>query len=205
MIQTTVCILLGRPGSGKGTQGELLREQLGYAHISTGEILRNAIREHTELGLMAQGFVEAGNLVPDALILSLISERMHHLVGQVPGIIFDGFPRTLPQAVAFQEVLLKFGIRQTVVVELKLPHQVASKRIEFREASNGGQVRVDDKDDVVVARMAVFERETQPVINHYEQLGVLVSIEGSGSREEVFARVKLAVVGHDHPQLGNPD
>ncbi len=204
MSQTTVVILLGRPGSGKGTQGELLREQLGYAHISTGEILRSAIREHTELGLKAQGFVEAGSLVPDALILSLISERMHQLVGRIPGIIFDGFPRTLPQAVAFQEVILKFGIRQLVVIELKLPHQVASERIQYREASNAGQLRLDDRDEVVVARMAVFERETQPVIDHYERLGVLVSLEGAGSREEVFGRVKLAVGAQDHQCLAKP-
>jgi adenylate kinase len=182
----------------------LLREQLGYAHISTGEILRSAIREHTELGLKAQGFVEAGSLVPDALILSLISERMHQLVGRIPGIIFDGFPRTLPQAVAFQEVILKFGIRQLVVIELRLPHQVASERIQYREASNVGQLRLDDRDEVVVARMAVFERETQPVIDHYERLGVLVSLEGAGSREEVFGRVKLAVGAQDHQCLAKP-
>lgn len=187
--QTKIIVLLGRPGSGKGTQGELLKRDLGFVHISTGEILRAAIHENSELGLEAKGYVEKGSLVPDGLILSLISDRLTKLVGFVPGVIFDGFPRTVSQAESFQQILTSLGVGSTFIIELRLNDAAALCRIEGRKNEAGSETRNDDRTEIVAARMEVYENQTRPVVDFYEQLGVLRVVDASGDRESVFHRI----------------
>lgn len=189
MNETKVIVLLGRPGSGKGTQGDLLKKELGYVHISTGEILRASIAEGSPVGLKAKRFVESGTLVPDDLILSLISDRLGELVGNAPGVIFDGFPRTVAQAEALQHILLATGINSTFIIELRLNDTDALSRIHGRKMDSGSEARSDDRLDIVAARMEVYESQTKPVVDFYEQLGILRVIDASGDRAFVFHRI----------------
>jgi adenylate kinase len=192
MDQTKIIVLLGRPGAGKGTQGELLKIELGFVHISTGEILRAAIEEQSVLGLEAKRFVESGSLVPDALICSLISGRLKALVGSVPGVIFDGFPRTVSQAESLQQTLAILGIASTFFIELRLNDGAALSRIEGRRAEAGSETRNDDHSNIVAARMEVYESQTRPVVDYYERLGLLRVIDASGDKGAVFQRVLAA-------------
>ncbi len=187
--QLKIIVLLGRPGSGKGTQGELLKEKLGFVHISTGEILRAAIIGDSDIGREAKAYVEKGSLVPDGLILSLISGRLSKLVGAVPGVIFDGFPRTVSQAESLQQILLDLGITSTFIIELRLNDVAALSRIEGRKTQSGVETRDDDRPDIVAARMQVYESQTRPVIEYYKLLGVLRVVDARGDRGSVFRRV----------------
>jgi adenylate kinase len=190
MDQTKVIVLLGRPGAGKGTQGELLKEEFGFVHISTGEILRAAIKEQCALGLEAKQFVEKGSLVPDDLISSLVSDRLRDLfLSSTPGVIFDGFPRTVAQAKSLQEAIVTLGIRLTFIIELRLKDSAALSRIEGRKIESGTEHRNDDRSEVVAARMEVYENQTRPVVDYYDQLGVLRVVDASGNKTDVFARI----------------
>lgn len=189
MSSTRVVILLGRPGSGKGTQGQLLESRRGYVHLSTGELLRAAIRERSELGVKARKFVDCGQLVPDGVIVSLVAEHLSSLVGEVPGVVCDGFPRTVPQALALTEALNGLGSPAPVPIELRVSNERAAQRIEGREAGSGLITRSDDKPEIVQARMAVYEAETRPVIDYYESVGLLRIVDGSGAPEDVFRRI----------------
>lgn len=193
MSQTKVIVLLGRPGSGKGTQGEMIRDFFGYTHVSTGEILRTAMREKGELGAKVREFVEAGRLVPDELVISLVAGRLRALGGSAVGVIFDGFPRTVSQAVALGEVISEVGISSTYIIELRVTDDLAISRIRGRRNDPSGTLRDDDNDAVVAARLAIFDAETRPVIDYYSQEGRLLSIDASGSKDEVFDRVKAVL------------
>lgn len=194
MRQTKVVVLLGRPGSGKGTQGELLRDSYGYTHVSTGEILRTAMRESADLGAEVREYIEAGRLVPDGLVLSLVAGRLKALCGVATGVIFDGFPRTVSQAISFEAVLAESGIDSILVVELRVSDETAMNRVHGRRNDSSIPQRDDDRDSVVAARLAIFDTETRPVIDYYSRQGRLISVDATGSKEEVFERVK-AVCG----------
>ena len=192
MSKTKIVILLGRPGAGKGTQAEMLRNELGYVHLSTGEILRSAIKDGTEWGARAKSFVDSGRLVPDDLIVELVAGRLRVLIDAVPGVICDGFPRTVRQAEALGRALTEFGVSTPTVIELRLADSRAAERIVSRCADARDNPRTDDRQEVVASRMAVFEEETRPVIDYYESQGVLLTVDASGTREEVFDRLKGA-------------
>ena len=179
-------VLLGPPGSGKGTQAALLREQLGIAHISTGMLLREAVDQQTELGKKAQSFMDAGDLVPDDLMLGLIEERL----GQpdvAPGFILDGYPRNLAQAEALDEVLARIGQPVDIAVSVTVNESEIVDRLSKRAIEEG---RSDDTEEVIRNRLRVYGDQTAPVAGHYAERGQLREVDGMGSVEEVNKRMR---------------
>lgn len=203
-------ILIGAPGSGKGTQAKKLRDELGYAHISTGDLLRAAVREGTELGRRAKDFMDQGALVPDALVIDLLMEAIEQPEAKA-GFLLDGFPRTLPQAEALDA---KVSIDR--VVNLIVPYSLIEERVTGRRMSPSGHVyhvvyqppkvegicdvtgealyqRDDDRADKVKARWDKFESETRPVISRYRERGIVVDVDGVGEPEQIYTRILAAL------------
>ena len=206
-------ILLGSPGSGKGTQAKRLSAAWGIPHISTGDILREAVREGTELGRKAEPIMKAGGLVPDELMIGIIGERL----GQpdaAKGWLLDGFPRTVAQAEKLDAMTAGNGSKKTRVVHLLVPDEVIVQRIAARRSCPGcGAVyhlenqppavagicdscgknlvaRPDDTEEAVRKRLEAFHRQTMPVVDHYEAKGWLREVDGLGAVDEVFERIK---------------
>lgn len=182
-------VLLGPPGSGKGTQAERLCNRLGVPHISTGVLLRAAVDEGTELGKRARRFMDAGELVPDELMLGLIEERLGESdVG--PGFILDGYPRNLSQAAALDSLLE----RLEQPVERALLITVDENEIVQRLAQRAGEEgRSDDTEDVVRNRLRVYSEQTAPVTRHYKDQGLLSEVNGMGDIEVVEQRLLAAL------------
>ena len=202
-------VLLGPPGSGKGTQTERLAAEFGFTKISTGDLLREAVRNGTELGTKAKGYMDAGKLVPDALVIGLIKEK---LKGSKGGVILDGFPRSLEQAKALDEVL-KVGL----AVDLKVDQEALIKRLTERRSCRkcnavyhlefnpprkegvcdrcGGELyqRSDDTEKVVRERFATYTERTAPLTELYRRKGVLRSVDGMGSIDDVYKRIVAAI------------
>lgn len=182
-------VLLGAPGSGKGTQAALLKEQFNIPHISTGVLLREAVSQATPLGLEAKSIMDRGELVPDDVMLGLIEERL----GQpdvANGFILDGYPRNLAQAAALETLLQRIGqpVEEAVLIEVNEDMVVA--RISKRAAEEG---RSDDTEEVVRNRMRVYQEQTAPVVGFFEQRDVLTRVLGEGTVEEVLQRIKSAL------------
>ncbi len=211
-----VVVLLGSPGVGKGTQGIRLGRELGWAHVSTGDLLRAALKAGTALGLEARKYMDAGELVPDDVIVDLVRE---HLAGmeQDRGVIFDGFPRTVPQAGAMDEVLAAEGRSVDRVALLEADDAVLVKRIAGRRSSPSGRVynvyfdpprregfcddtgeplihRADDRPDTVRTRLAVYREATAPLIGFYGARGVLARVDGEGDIDQVQTALRGAVL-----------
>ncbi len=212
-----VVVLLGSPGVGKGTQGIRLGRELGWAHVSTGDLLRAALKAGTSLGLEAGKYMEAGELVPDDVIIDLVRE---HLAGmeQDRGVIFDGFPRTVPQAEALDDVLAAGGRGVDRVALLEADDAVLVKRIAGRRSSPGGRVynvyfdpprregfcddtgeplihRADDHPDTVLTRLAVYREATAPLIGFYGARELLARVDGEGDIDQVQTALRSAVPG----------
>jgi adenylate kinase len=178
-------VFVGPPGAGKGTQSGRLVGRLGVPHLSTGDLLRAAVEEQTELGEMAAEYMSAGRLVPDELMLKLIGKR----VGRDDchgGYLLDGFPRTLVQAQSFDVVLGEIGEAIDMVIELVVRHEVLIERLAKRQRS-------DDTPDVISKRLRGYEKRTKVVIEYYKPRGIVYQIDGEGSTDEVFARIEHAV------------
>lgn len=182
-------VLLGPPGSGKGTQAALLKEHLGVPHISTGELLRTAVAEGTALGKKAQGFMDRGELVPDELMLGLIEERLG-ADDVKPGFLLDGYPRNLSQAEALDQVLERIGQPVEIALELVVDEEQIVARLAQRAAEEG---RSDDTEEVVRNRLAVYREQTAPVSGYYSDRGLLVQVDGVGSIEEINQRLVAAL------------
>ncbi|MBI1908700.1 MAG: adenylate kinase [Deltaproteobacteria bacterium] len=172
-------ILLGPPGSGKGTQGARLAKVLKIPQISTGEILRRALAEKTTLGLEAEKYMKQGALVPDAVIVGVMAERLKAADCR-DGYLLDGFPRTVPQAQALGEILGETG--RVMVLSLVVPQNELVNRMIHRG-------RDDDKEEVVRQRLKVYEAETAPLIEYYRKKGILKMVEGTGTVEEITERL----------------
>ena len=172
-------IFLGPPGSGKGTQSQILASQLGLTHISTGEILRSAIANETELGKAAKAYVDAGELVPDQLILSLIRERLGNAEIQNRWIL-DGFPRNVAQASFLDELLAELQQAAQWAINLEVPQETLVQRLLLRG-------RKDDSEETIRRRLVVYEEQTAPLIQYYEERSKLQSIDGDRLPEEVSA------------------
>ncbi|MBN1785881.1 MAG: adenylate kinase [Candidatus Methanofastidiosa archaeon] len=201
-------ILLGKPGGGKGTQATLLKEKLDVPQISTGDILREAVKKGTPLGKKAKEYMDAGKLVPDELIKGLVEERLLQ-DDTKGGFIFDGFPRTLRQAEDLEEISERTGISIDKVVYIDVPTQNIVKRLSGRRSCGCGAVyhieskppkrqgicdvcsgklyqRDDDKEDVINNRIEQYEAQTMPLIEYYKNEGILVTINGDQSINDVF-------------------
>jgi adenylate kinase len=212
-----VVILLGPPGVGKGTQGALLEEALGWERVATGDLLRNAVREGTGLGRKAQSYMEAGDLVPDALIISLVRELLEALP-EPKAVLFDGFPRTLAQGEALDEVLPEVDRRVDGVVLLEAPDDVLVKRVSGRRSCpDCGRVynvhfdppategicdacgsrlahRKDDTPETVAHRLEVYRKLTEPLVAYYQGAGVaILRVDGDRSLDEVTEAIRDAM------------
>ena len=182
-------VLLGPPGSGKGTQATRLKEHLSIAHISTGDLLRAEVAAGTELGKQAKAVMDAGNLVSDDILLGMLESRL----GQddvAKGFILDGYPRNVAQANALDSLLAKIGQPLDAVVQLDVPTELLVERIAGRAQAEG---RADDNPESVRKRLQVYNDSTAPVIGFYEGRGTLARIDGVGSMDEITARIQAAL------------
>ena len=182
-------LLLGPQGSGKGTQAKRISAEYGLAHIATGDMLRGAIAAGTALGVRVKPILDAGELVPDELMIDLIRERLAEDDAQ-EGFILDGFPRTMVQAEALDAMLKEIGRELTVVFELQIDDEACIERLLKRAAQEG---RVDDTPEVIRTRLARYHEETEPLIEHYRATGNLVGIHADRPINEVFAEIQRAL------------
>jgi len=181
-----VWIFLGPPGAGKGTQAVLLAEHLGVRHVSTGDMLRSAVARGTELGKKAQSIMEAGDLVPDDLMLGLVREEL----GGRHGCILDGFPRTVVQADGLAVLLEELGLKLAGVLRLDVPDEVLVERIARRAQAED---RADDSEETVRNRLRVYEEQTAPLVDYYRERKCLRDVNGEGSIEEIQALIRQTV------------
>ena len=182
-------VLLGAPGSGKGTQAALMVEALGLPHISTGVLLRAAVAANTPLGKAAKAVMDRGELVSDEIMLGLIEERLAQN-DAANGFILDGYPRNLPQAAALDEVLRRLKQPLEIALQIDVDEEEVIQRIAGRAAAEG---RSDDSEEVVRNRMRVYAEQTAPVAGYYTEQGRLTRVLGQGSVDDVFQRI-LAVL-----------
>lgn len=200
-------VLLGAPGAGKGTQAEKLVEKHGMCHISTGDILRAAVKNQTPLGVKAKSFMDAGDLVPDDLIIDLMKERMQEPDTE-KGVILDGFPRTTTQAVALDGMMRDLGRPLSGALLVDVPKEAIIKRLTSRRTCRecgyigtvndekcpkcGGEMyqRDDDNEETVTNRLDVYEKSTAPLVDYYLGQDMLIKIDGSRSPELVFDQVE---------------
>lgn len=203
-------VLLGAPGAGKGTQAKKLVEEFGVAHISTGDLLRAAVKNHTELGLKAKAYMDAGELVPDQLVIDLMKERLAEDDAQ-KGFILDGFPRTATQATALDVELDKLGCSLDGALAVEVDPQVIVSRLSSRRTCRtcghigtladsscprcAGEMfqRDDDKEETIKNRLEVYKKSTAPLVDYYKGHGILTVIDGDRPIDEVYLDVKKAI------------
>ncbi len=178
-------VFFGPPGAGKGTQAQKIVADFGIPQISTGEILRAAVTSGTPLGKEAGPLMAAGRLVPDELVIGIVQERLKE-VDCANGFLLDGFPRTIPQAEALAKALEKLGKRIEHVVSLEVPDAVIQDRMK-------GRGRADDSPETVQKRLDVFRQQTAPLKAHYEKLGLLRTVNGVGTLEEIAAGIRKSI------------
>lgn len=176
-------VIFGAPGSGKGTQSALLVEKYGFKHISTGDVLRAEIKNGTELGKTAQTFIDKGQLIPDSLMIDILAAT-YDAMQPCDGVIFDGFPRTIPQAEALKEMLARRGTEVAGMLELAVPDEMLTERLINRGKTSG---RADDNEETIKKRLAVYNEQTAPLIEWYEKEGKRHAVKGYGSLEEINA------------------
>jgi adenylate kinase len=206
-------ILLGPPGSGKGTQGEALQEDFRLPYYATGDILRTAVKEGTDIGEKAKEYMDRGDLVPDEVIIGVIAERVQADEAS-DGFILDGFPRTVPQAEALEDEIKKLGREMTAAVLIDVPDEEVVRRLggrrtceekghvfhlEFNPPKEEGVcdvdgsklvIRDDDKPDVIKHRLDQYHEKTEPLVEHYEQQGILQHVDGKDTPDNVSEKIR---------------
>jgi len=186
-------VLLGPPGAGKGTQAVRLAAKCGVPQVSTGDMLRQAVAADTPLGRRVQGIMEAGDLVPDELMLEVVEERLSQ-PDCADGAILDGYPRTRGQAETLDPLAKRVGLGGVgVVLNLEVPEEEVLRRISGRRKEGGGGERADDRTDIAKERLRVYRAETAPLVDYYRKRGVLRNIDGVGSVDEIAARIDAAL------------
>ncbi len=179
-------ILFGPPGAGKGTQSAKIIEKYSLIHIATGDLFRKHLKEGTPLGNLAKEYMNKGNLVPDQLVIDMVDDKIENNENTA-GIIFDGFPRTIPQAEALDKLLTTKGAPIKVLIELVVPEDELRKRLADRALKEN---RPDDaKPDVIEHRISVYKSETSSVADHYKKLGKYASVVGVGDIENIFSNI----------------
>jgi len=179
-------ILFGPPGAGKGTQSAKLIEKYSLTHVATGDLFRKHLKEGTPLGKLAQDYMAKGNLVPDQLVIDMVDEKIKSS-GHINGIIFDGFPRTTPQAEALDKLLSSKNAPIKVLIELVVPEDELKKRLAERALKEN---RPDDaKPEVITHRISVYKAETMAVAEYYKKLGKYASVVGVGEIDNIFANL----------------
>jgi len=216
MASNHALILLGPPGAGKGTQAKLIAQRLGVPHLSTGDMFRDAVKRATPTGLLAKPIMERGELVPDSIVMKMVEERLAR-PDSGKGFVFDGFPRTLPQAEQLDGILNRLGFGRPIVVDIRVDADKLIQRLSGRwTCSVGGEIynvfdmppkvqgicdrdggklvqRADDRPEVVTARLVAYERQTKPLSDYYQRQGVLETVNGAAPVEEVSRRVARIV------------
>ncbi len=180
-------IFLGPPGSGKGTQAVRIVEKQGIVQLSTGDMLRSAVKAGTEIGLRAKEVMDRGELVSDEIVIGIIADRIDE-PDCANGFLLDGFPRTVGQAEAFEAVMAKKGQALDIVVLLDVDDDILIGRIENRARETGGE-RADDNAETLKKRLAVYHEQTKPLIGYYRERGLLKSVDGMESVEKVAADI----------------
>jgi adenylate kinase len=201
-------ILLGPPGAGKGTQAQRLVQKYGIVQLSTGEMLRAAVAAQTPVGLQAKDIMASGALVPDEIVIGIISDRLDQ-PDMKNGFILDGFPRTVPQAVALDELLKRKHIKLDAVVELRVNESALLNRVETRVAemqARGEEVRIDDTPEVLSKRLANYRAQTEPLIHYYSERRKLLTVDGMMTIEHVTREINriLAAIGAVEPKASRP-
>lgn len=184
-------VIFGGPGSGKGTQSDLIIEEYGLFHISTGEVLRDQISRGTELGKIADSYISGGNLIPDDLMVNILGDTLDKNKDKITnGVIFDGFPRTIEQAKSLVTLLAERNMKVNVVLGLEVDDAELIKRLIKRGKDSG---RSDDNEETIKKRLEVYHNQTSPLKNFYIKEGLYAYIKGNGTIEEIFADIKTAI------------
>lgn len=179
-------VIFGPPGSGKGTQSELLIQKYGLHHISTGDLLRKHIAEGTELGKIADSYCSVGQLIPDKLMVDILDHKIENEPDVLDGLILDGFPRTISQARDLKNLMAKYGSKIDAVIGLELPDELLTDRLLKRGEMSG---RNDDNLDVIKKRIEVYHKKTHPLRDYYINEGKYVPVKADGTIEEVFDEI----------------
>lgn len=182
-------VIFGAPGSGKGTQSERIIAKYGLNHISTGDVLRAEIKNGTELGKVAKGYIDQGQLLPDALIIDILASVLDSFK-ESKGVIFDGFPRTIPQAEALKKMLNERGQDVSVMLDLDVPEAELIERLIKRGQESG---RADDNMETIKKRLVVYNEQTSPLKDYYKTEGKYKHINGVGTMEAIFAEIASAI------------
>ena len=183
-------VIFGAPGSGKGTQSDWLIEKYGLGHISTGEVLRSEIKKGTELGKTAASYIDKGQLIPDALMVDILASVYDSFGTDHPGVIFDGFPRTIPQAEALKKMLEERGHRIAAMIELDVPEEELMTRLIKRGQESG---RSDDNAETIKKRLDVYHNQTSPLIEWYEKEGIRHHINGLGALDRIAGDIQQVI------------
>ena len=187
-------VMFGPPGSGKGTQAKILQEKRSLPQLSTGDMLRAAIVAGTDLGKKCKAIMDSGDLVPDEIVVGIIAER-YDQPDCAKGAVFDGFPRTIPQAEALDAMLKARDRKIDLVIELKVNDAVLIGRVEQRIKESGGVARADDTPETLKNRLAVYYKNTAPLIEYYKKQGKLVTVDGMAPIDEVTAAIAAVIDG----------
>lgn len=179
-------VIFGAPGSGKGTQSDLIIKKYGLEHISTGDVLRNEIKNETELGKTAKEYIDKGQLIPDELMVSILASVYDSFGKEHQGVIFDGFPRTIPQAEALKKMLSERGHKVAAMIELDVPEDELMTRLVKRGQESG---RSDDNAETIKKRLDVYHNQTAPLIEWYKAEGIHHHINGLGELPRIFGDI----------------
>lgn len=182
-------VIFGAPGSGKGTQSEKITEKYGIRHISTGDVLREEIKNGTELGKTAKRYIDEGQLLPDELIIDILASVLDSMKGH-NGVIFDGFPRTIPQAEALKKLLQDRGQDITAMLDLDVPEEELITRLLKRGQESG---RADDNMETIKKRLDVYKSQTFPLIEYYKKEGKYNHIKGVGALDDIFRDITAVI------------
>lgn len=188
-------LIIGPQGSGKGTQGVRIAETLGIPAVSTGDVFRENVRGGTELGQKVKAIIDAGDLVPDELTGAIVRDRLAQN-DAAGGFLLDGYPRNLGQVSDLDAFLDEHGTPLTAVIELVVPREESIQRLSLRAAEQG---RADDNAESIEKRLAIYESETAPILDVYRERGVVDSVDGVGSLDDVFARIVAALAARGIP------
>ena len=177
-------IIFGPPGAGKGTQANYIADRYNVLHISTGDLLREAVKNETEIGTLAKSYMDKGELVPDSVVIEIIKQKLANLENNK--FMLDGFPRTVAQAEALDKMLEEINLKLDAVIFLDVDDEEVVSRILKRQEIEGRQ---DDSEDVVRNRLSVYKEQTSPLSEYYESKGILNKIDGKGGIEEISERI----------------
>lgn len=183
-------VIFGAPGSGKGTQSDLIIKKYGLEHISTGDVLRNEIKNETELGKTAKEYIDKGQLIPDELMVNILASVYDSFGKEHQGVIFDGFPRTIPQAEALKKMLSERGHKVAAMIELDVPEDELMTRLVKRGKESG---RSDDNEETIKKRLDVYHNQTAPLIEWYKNEGIHHHIDGLGELDRIFGDISAVI------------